>query len=222
MLEKITKSTPVLIEDLGMQYATETSNQKTRYGLYKCLCGKEFKAQTRHIVRSETKSCGCLINSKNKTHGLYNHKLHQVWANIITRTENKKSDRYYRYGARGIIMCHEWRNSFKSFYEWSINNGYKELLQIDRINNDGNYEPSNCRWVTRNTNARNTCIIKSNNTSGYRGVSLHKIYKKYSSTIGINGKTIFLGFYDTPLEAAIVYDSYIIENNLEHTKNGVI
>lgn len=93
-------------------------------------------------------------------HGLRDHPLYKKRLNIIDRCENKKYKGYSRYGGRGITICPEWRNSFLSFYTWAINNGWKNGFQIDRINNDCNYEPSNCRFVTSIENNRNKCSNK--------------------------------------------------------------
>lgn len=90
--------------------------------------------------------------SKSKTHGLSNSRIYNVWNCMRQRCSNPKNSHYSAYGGRGISVCPEWQNSFESFYAWAINNGYKDTLEIDRINNDGNYEPSNCRWVTRKEN----------------------------------------------------------------------
>ena len=72
------------------------------------------------------------------------------------RCFNPNTPRYKDYGARGITVCDEWKDDFKSFYDWSMSNGYSDDLTIDRINNDGNYEPSNCRWVTQMIQANNS------------------------------------------------------------------
>ena len=71
------------------------------------------------------------------------------------RCYNANNPYYYNYGGRGISICDEWLNDFSSFYNWAVNNGYKDTLFIDRINNNGNYEPSNCRWVTPKENSNN-------------------------------------------------------------------
>jgi hypothetical protein len=88
-------------------------------------------------------------------HGLSKHSLHRVWRKIIDRCYNEKNKNYNRYGGRGILIYNDWIINFKSFYDWCMANGYKEGLTIDRENNNGNYEPSNCRWVTMKVNARN-------------------------------------------------------------------
>ena len=210
---------PILIKDLGMIFATESSKYKFRYGIYKCgFCGTEFRANTQGILRGKTKSCGCYKSSKlsnrNKTHGLCKSKLYGVWANIKMRTSNTNYKCYRDYGGRGITICDEWKNDFMSFYNWAMSNGYSDELSIDRIDNDGNYCPENCRWVTQTMQCRNQRIQK-NNTSGYKGVSYHKRDGKYQARISVNKKSIYLGLYPTAVEGAIAYNTYIIENNLE-------
>ncbi len=211
---------PILIEDLGMVFATEDSKQKRRFGVYKCgFCGTEFKANTNNVVQGKTKSCGCYkkrrISEANKTHGLGSTRVYSIWNKIKDRTTNINDTAYPYYGGRGITICDEWLD-VQNFYNWAMSNGYEENkgLSIDRIDNNGNYEPSNCRWSTKSIQARNQRIQK-NNTSGYKGVSFYKNYKMFAVKINVNKKQIHLGYYKTPVEAAKAYNNYIIENNLE-------
>ena len=211
---------PILIEDLGMMFTTESSKQKTRFGIYRCgFCGTEFKANTYHINNGNTKSCRCYSKRRtsetHKTHGLGFTRLYAVWAEIKNRILNHKHNYYPDYGGRGITICDEWLD-VQNFYNWAMSNGYEENkgLSIDRIDNDGGYSPENCRWTTKTIQARNTRIAK-NNTSGYRGVSFRKDNNKYRAVIVIKSKNTHLGSFLTAVEGAIAYNNYIIENNLE-------
>ena len=89
------------------------------------------------------------------THGMRRTKLYRVWCSMKERCNNTNNKSYKHYGLRGIKVCEEWAGDFKCFYDWAIANGYQEGLTIDRINVDGNYEPSNCRWVDVKTQNRN-------------------------------------------------------------------
>lgn len=126
-----------------------------------CDCGKHISVSSANIGRT-VNSCGCLRSentSKMKTiHGNRNTKLYGVWCSMKSRCHNPNTKSYKTYGAIGIEVCREWREDFAAFYKWSVNNGYKEGLQIDRIDNQKGYEPSNCRWVTRKENMNNTSI----------------------------------------------------------------
>lgn len=86
-------------------------------------------------------------------------RLDVIHSNMIQRCYNPLSPFYHRYGGRGITVCDEWRNKRKNFKDWAMRNGYKDGLTLDRINNDGGYTPSNCRWVTmkENSNNRSSC-----------------------------------------------------------------
>ena len=215
MQENNQKENLVLIEDLGMILIPMVS--KERYGKYLCSCGKEFIAKTKSVKSGTLKHCGESYHFK--SHKLRGHRLYRIWMSAKQRCFNKNSLAYKNYGERGITICKEWKNDFLSFYNWALHNGYKENLTIDRINNNGDYEPLNCRWVNMNIQTRNTRKIRSTNTSGYRGVGYYHRYKKYRATISINNKTIHIGYFNNHLEAAKAYDQYVIDNNLEHTKN---
>lgn len=122
-------------------------------------------------------------------------------------------------GGRGITVCDEWLD-VANFIE-DMFPSYVEGLELDRINNEGEYSKDNCRWSTKTVQERNTRRIHKHNTSGYRGVTLLKsgASPKYMSSLKINGKSKYIGTYPTVIDAAKARDKYIIDNNLEHTKN---
>lgn len=146
--------------ELTFLYEVESRN-KRRYGLFRCSCGNEKIICFEHVRGGNIKSCGCLqtagINGKIlwTTHGLSKALLYKVYRGIKTRCYNPNADNYYNYGGRGITICDEWKNDFKAFYDWAINAGYEKGLEIDRINNDDNYDPGNCRWLTHKANCQN-------------------------------------------------------------------
>ena len=210
---------PILLEDLGMMYPTEKSKRKYKFGIYKCgFCGTKFKASTNNIKSGYSKSCGCYrkrtTSETHKTHGLVSTRLYSIWSNMKERVFNIKYKRYNDYGGRGITICDEWKNDFMSFYDWAMSNDYSDELSIDRIDNDGNYCPENCRWTTPSIQSRNQ-RKRRNNTSGYKGVSHHKRDKIFTAQIKVNKKSIYLGYFKTVVEGAVAYNNYIIENNLE-------
>ncbi|OEH55922.1 hypothetical protein AQ616_18975 [Oceanobacillus sp. E9] len=130
--------------------------------LCKCSCGNEKVIRRDHITSGATKSCGCLEKENLKglefkeTHGQTKTRLYYVWNSMRMRCRNPNTNNYHNYGGRGISVCKEWNDSFEPFYEWAVKNGYRPGLTIERINNDGNYEPSNCKWATYKEQSANT------------------------------------------------------------------
>ena len=124
------------------------AGQLKMFGLFLCeACGKEVEKRLQHGMIQKTCGCG--------KHGGTKDDLYKVWKGIKRRCYNSHEKKYHRYGGRGIIVCDEWKENYLIFKQWAVENGYKKGLQIDRINNDGNYEPDNCRFVTNTENARN-------------------------------------------------------------------
>ena len=210
---------PILIKDLGMLYPKETSKEKRRFGIYKCICGNKFNAQIGNVKRGLVKSCGCSKNKDKVIHGQRKHRLYSAWFNMLQRCYNKENPTYKYYGNIGIKVCDKWL-ILDGFIE-DMDNTYIKGLSLDRIDNGGNYEPSNCRWTTKTIQSRNTRKIYSHNKSGYRGVCWAKNNNKWLASIRVNGKSIFLGYFKTAIDGAKAYDYYVLENNLEHTINNV-
>ena len=138
------------------------SKKGKRYWRCQCDCGNVVCVQTAKLKSKNTKSCGCLKyeTKSNFIHGKHNTRLYNIWQGMKQRCYNPNSIKYKNYGGRGIKVCEERKNDFMIFYNWAMTNGYDDFKtrkeqSLDRINNDGNYEPSNCRWVTHSKNCRN-------------------------------------------------------------------
>jgi len=141
-------------------------------------------------------------------HGLRYHKLYRVWLNMRIRCYNPNAPGYQYYGGRGIRVWIRWKGSFVSFYKWAMNNGWKEGLQIDRRDNDGNYHPDNCRFVTAKVNSNNKRKLQKNNKTGCPGIIFNKARNKYIAQPYINGKNTYLGYFNTIEESAEAVRQY--------------
>ena len=135
-----------------------------------CICGKQCTVDEWRLTSGKTKSCGCYRKNMLTTHGLREHRLYGVYQNMKNRCYREQDKSYKNYGARGITICDEWLNNFQAFYDWAIINGYDKDAKrgdctIDRINVNGNYEPTNCRWIT---------IAEQNKNKRPRGTSYEK------------------------------------------------
>lgn len=121
----------------------------------KCDCGNLTTSELFNVKSGKKVSCGCKREGMNSSHKLSKTRIYNIWAKMKARCTKESEKSYDRYGGRGISVCTEWID-FVHFYNWSMANGYSKELSIDRINNDGNYEPSNCRWATTKVQASNT------------------------------------------------------------------
>ncbi len=155
-------SPTMAIDMAGQRYGRWTvleragSNHGAATWLCRCECGREVVVEGRSLRRGISQGCGsCASRESKTTHGASKTRLHATWMSMRYRCGNKNCPGYKNYGGRGIRVCAEWDESFGPFRDWAMANGYKASLEIDRINNDGNYEPRNCRWATRKQQARN-------------------------------------------------------------------
>ena len=153
----------------------------------KCDCGKETIVFSANLLKKHTMSCGCLKfkKGKNLKHGYSKTKLGYIYSSIKDRCFREKCKEYKFYGGRGITMCDNWKNNPLTFFNWAISNGYKEGLTIDRIDVNGNYEPSNCRWITRTEQSKNK---RTNVFITYKNET--HILSEWSKIAGIDYRTI--------------------------------
>jgi hypothetical protein len=142
---------------VGISFVGTGSDGRTRW-LFKCDCGKQHEANGKDVRCGRTKSCGCLQSENRlyscKTHGMSLTLEHGRWSDCINRCHNPKNKAFKNYGARGIAVCEEWRNSFEQFYS-DMGPIPARHLTLERKNNDLGYSKDNCVWATRNDQGRN-------------------------------------------------------------------
>ena len=164
-----------------------------RYWLCLCDCGNKKIAHTSHLNFGLVKSCGCLADEtrannrlKKRKHG-FSHKerLYETWKNMKRRCCDPSNNRAKFYIEKGIKVCDEWMNDYSEFRQWALSHGYAETLTLDRINNDGDYCPENCRWATAKIQANNQ---SRNHLLTYNGETL--TMSEWADKLGITYATI--------------------------------
>ena len=188
---------------------------KKRYALFECpKCGKQFETSVISAYRS-SKCRSCATKENNTKHGLSHNKLYHVWCGILQRCYNVNYWQYCNYGARGISIYEEWKDNPNLFISYVSNlpNAGTPRFSLDRINNNGNYEPNNLRWASPLTQAHNS-RKGFYGKSKYVGVTIQEYNKKWKSTLHYMYKKYVLGVFNTEKEAAIAYDNKVEELNL--------
>lgn len=159
-----------------------------------CDCGGNRVVSNDHLRNGDTTDCGCTRKhiSHWQKHGMYNSRLYRIWSLMKERCYNPKRKEYGNYGGRGISVCDDWKEA-KRFFEWAFANGYSDELTLDRIDNDGDYCPENCRWVCRKEQMRNR---RNNRYVSFRGrtIPLTQLAEEYGYTYAQLYKRLKLGW----------------------------
>lgn len=189
--------------------ASSESVKGSAFWSCKCDCGKTTTVSSYSLRHGKTESCGCLqrelVSLRRTSHGLTGHRLYRVYGGMMQRCFNEADIGFKNYGGRGITVCDRWLESFENFYSDMIM-GYSSGLQLDRKDNDGNYAPENCRWVTKQQNSFNR-RKRCDSASSYKGVYRLKGTDKWRVYIAKGGKSHYLGTFSDEVLAARVYDS---------------
>ena len=170
----------------------------------RCVCGNEVIVSAGHLVSGHTASCGNAVHFKTYKHGMWDSRLHHILKGMKRRCYKKGDAAYRYYGARGIKVCDEWidkEDGYKNFINWALSSGYSEGLSIDRIDNNGDYTPENCRWASRTEQMRNTrgnvyfmlngekrCLQEVCNITGFKR---HNYYPRVRANQNIKVEDLF-------------------------------
>lgn len=223
---------------IGVDYEKSKLKQKTHF-ICECTC-KPLERNTKSVLSSNlknghTQSCGCVqkevTRTRSITHGKSTDRLYRILVGMKDRCCNENYPKYPSYGGRGIKICDEWLDDFMKFHSWAIENGYNEKLTIERINVNGNYEPSNCKWITMEEQARNK---RDSTIVEYEGEKYHLLdlleklgkvdeYRKISHGILKNNYNLetLLELPDGKFNQGVYFFKKYINNKFQEINKGV-
>lgn len=143
-------------------------------------------------------------------------RIRSIWRGMRRRCNSKLKNFYAYYGSRGISVCRQWDSSFDAFLSWAITSGYRDDLELDRIDNNKGYSPSNCRWVNRFQQMANTRKRSDAESSKYKGVSWNQLGRNWRAQITNRSKNIHIGCFPSEIEAAKAYDKVALKLHNRH------
>ena len=203
------------VVERAKSYVDANGRTKDAQWICKCDCGNITHPIRNCQLRSgNTKSCGCLssrlsISKINTTHGMSKTRLYRIWKAMKDRCYRSNNSQYKYYGGRGIVVCDEWLRDFQTFHDWAMANGYEEHLTIDRKNNNGNYEPDNCRWITNalQQSNKNNCQMLNHNGKT-------QTLTEWARELGINRGTLWsrINTLHWEVEKALAYQRLYVNN----------
>ena len=174
----------------------KTIKGKYTYWVCKCECGNVKSIYQGSLRNGKTTSCGCYgkeqrLKAQTK-HGLSGTRIKRIYYNMLSRCYNPNTPKFKNHGGRGIKVCDEWlgENGFINFVDWAMSNGYNEELTLDRIDNDGNYSPDNCRWADEETQHKNRRITLYIEYNGEK-----KTVQEWSKELGVPENTIYTRYF---------------------------
>lgn len=192
----------------------EKGHYNARRVQVQCDCGVTKWLRPWNLRSGHSLSCGCLRRERATRQGQSRTRLYRCWYQMIQRCLHPNNSRFRFYGGRGIRVNPEWQD-FSIFAKWAQDNGHQDHLTLDRKDTNGDYEPSNCRWASRSQQAHSRRKLP-NNTSGYIGVSWSTSHGKYSASARQNNRSVNLGYFDDPEEAARVRDAFVKQHYDKH------
>jgi len=189
----------------AVSFVDNNSTTGSRW-LFRCDCGNEKIYPRNAVTHCTTKTCGCgrskeNIGSRATKHGMHKTKLYRTYYGMIQRCTNSNNTMFHLYGGRGIRVCDEWTASFETFRDWALSNGYEDKLSIDRIDSNGSYSPSNCRWSTTKEQAKNrrTSILIE-----WEGIT--ESINVWSKIVGIDNNTLGYRYHKKGLRPPELFD----------------
>jgi len=188
------------------QATPRNTAQRSKWWLCRCDCGREVAFNGANVRQGISRSCGCLrhelLVTRNTKHGLSKTREYEAWSGAKGRCFNTAAVEYKYYGARGITMCQAWRDSFETFLRdmgpCPTQRGKRSTYSLDRINNDGNYEPSNCRWTSQGVQVRNS---RKARRIAFNGETL--CLKDWARRLGIHDSSLRERLKKWPIERAL-------------------